>query len=148
MNDYGRRIVLDLSFEAALGEVSKALRAEGLHTISRCDVRHHFFQTISKDFRRYFLIQAWSPALAYEAFKTNLDAGVTLATTIAVYELADGETAVIASEPLAPASADLEWAHQEPQLEAIAEGASQQVARVLDRLTRSQPRGRRVGAAA
>jgi uncharacterized protein (DUF302 family) len=146
MNDYGRRIVVDMSFDAAVGEVSQALRAEGLHTIGRCDVRHHLFQTMTKEFRRYFLIQAWSPALAYETFKVNLDAGVTLATTIAVYELADGETAVVASEPLAPASADFEWARAEPQLEAIAERASQQVARVLDRLRRFQPRG--VGTAA
>ena len=63
--------------------------------------------------------------------------------------VADGLTVeLVASEPLAPASADLEWAHEEPQLESIAERASQQVARALDRLRQFQPRGRPVGTAA
>src|SRR4026209_375796 len=98
MTDYGRRIVLDRGFAATLADVSRALREEGLQTVGRFDVRHHFLQTQRHDFRRYFMIQAWSPELALEALTANLDVGTSLLATFAIYELADGETAVVASE--------------------------------------------------
>src|SRR5574342_1276655 len=44
MNDYGRRIVIDMDFEAAVGAVSRAIREEGLQTLARIDVRDHFWR--------------------------------------------------------------------------------------------------------
>ena len=61
------------------------------------------------------------------AEKSALQAAAVIGRTFwagPIYELADGETAVVASEPLAIASAEPEWAREEPRLEAIARQAS------------------------
>lgn len=134
VNDYGRRIVVDLGFEAVVGEVSRVIREEGLHAIARIDVRDHFWRDLGHDFRRYFLIEAWSPELAQEALRQDLDVGPAFPTTFAVYELANGETAVVARQPLSPLIADPEWRREAPALATIADREAERVARVLARL--------------
>lgn len=134
MNDYGRRIVLDLGFEAVLGEVSRAIREEGLQMIARVDIRDHFWRHLGHDFRQYFLLDAWSPEFAFEALRHNLEAGTMFPTTFAIYELADGETVVVAKEPLSSLAADSEWRKEAPALATIADRECERVARVLARL--------------
>jgi len=134
MTDYGRRIVIDLDFEATLGETSRALRDEGLRTIARIDVRDHFRRDLARDFRQYTVIDAWSPELAIAALAHDLDAGTVLPTRLAIYELADGETVVVASEPLTPIMSDAEWQRHSPELAILARAESKRIARVLERL--------------
>lgn len=98
MTSSTRRIVIDADFETTIGAVSRALRDEGLDVLARIDVRDHFWRN-GHDFRRYFLVETWSPDAAFQALRSTLDAGATLTTTLAVYELADGETAVVTREP-------------------------------------------------
>jgi len=140
MNDYGRRIVIDTGFEAAVGEVNRAIRDEGMQTIARVDVRDSFRRDLARDFRRYMLFEAWSPDLAFDALRNDLDAGTIFPTTIAIYELADGETAIMAKEPLAPIAAQPEWRRHASRLARVADRQSERVARVLERLQhRSAP---------
>src|SRR5512135_26443 len=72
--DYGRRLVVDLDFETALGAVNRAIREEGLHALARIDVRDHFMRDQRHMFRLYEIIEAWSPDLAVEALGHHLDA--------------------------------------------------------------------------
>ena len=134
MDDYSRRIVIDSGFDAVLGEASQAIREEGLQIIARIDVRDHFQRELRHDFRQYFLLEAWSPELAFEALRGNLEAGTIFHTTFAIYELADGETVVAATEPLFPLAADPEWRRDAPTLAAVADRECERVARVLGRL--------------
>jgi len=139
MSDYGRRIVIDSSFETVLAEVSRAIRDEGLERLARIDLRDHFRRSLHRDCRRYVLIEAWSPALALEAFRRTLDIGTMVTTTFGVYELADGETIVVAQEPLAPLAAEESWRRDFPALAAIADQQSEKIARVLDHLQHRSP---------
>jgi uncharacterized protein (DUF302 family) len=143
MSDYGRRIVVDADFGTALQDVHDALDAEQMQVIAAVDLRDHFRHECARDFRRYTLIQAWSRDLAYKALRHDLDTGALLTTTIAVYELADGETAVVAGEPWAAVAGDSGWRLGNPELCAIADHESDRVARVLGRL---QYRARDMGA--
>jgi uncharacterized protein (DUF302 family) len=94
MLDDGRRVVIDLPFDEAVAETTRAIEAEGLEVIGRLDVRDHFHIELLHDFRRYLLLDAWAPLAAFEALRRDLDAGATLPLRVAIYELADGETAV------------------------------------------------------
>jgi uncharacterized protein (DUF302 family) len=134
MDDYGRRVVIDSGFDAVLGEASHAICGEGLQIIARIDVRDHFERELRHDFRQYFLIEAWSPELAFEALRLNLEAGTIFHTTFAIYELPDGETVVVATEPLSALAADPDWRRDAPTLAAIADRECERVARVLARL--------------
>ena len=98
MVDDGRRIVLDVPYEAALGATARAIQAEGLEIIARVDARERFRTSLSHDFRRYDLLEAWVPQEALERLTTNLDLGATLPIRFAIFELADGETAVVAED--------------------------------------------------
>jgi uncharacterized protein (DUF302 family) len=134
MTDYGRRIVVDLDFDSALGETARALRDEGLQTIARIDVRDQFRRDLGHDFRQYSVIEAWSSRLAMAALAHDLDAGAILPTRLAIYELADGETAIVAAEPLASMMTDRVWQHQSPELAMLAREESRRIARMLERL--------------
>lgn len=97
MKPYGRRIIVHLGFEAAVGAVSRAIRDEGLEIVGRIDVRDRFRQGLRRDFRQYALLEAWTPELALEALRRNPDVGPLLSTTFAIYELSADETVVIAT---------------------------------------------------
>jgi uncharacterized protein (DUF302 family) len=148
MSDYRRRIVVDSNFETAVSEVSCALRDEGLQVIARVDVRDHFWRHMGHDFRQYVLIEAWSPEIAYEALIHNLAIGAALPTTFAVYELADGETAVVARDPMPPMAGDPVWHDESPALAAIVDRERKRIGRVLSRVEHRKGRESRISSAA
>ena len=133
MTTFSRRIVVDSDFETAVGDLCRALRDEGMQTIARIDVREHFWRD-GHDFRRYMLLEAWSPDLAFEALRLTLDAGPLLTTTIAVYELADGEAVVATRDGLATVEDDPAWRNQDPGLVSLADFEHERIGRVLARL--------------
>jgi uncharacterized protein (DUF302 family) len=139
-NHCGRRIVIDAGFEEAICDVSRAIREEGLQMMARIDIRDHFWRDLGHDFRHYFLIEAWSPELALEALCHNLDVATLLPTTFAIYELADGETAVVARPPLSSKADQDACRRDAPELADIADRERERVARVLARLQVSSPR--------
>ena len=133
MTTYSRRLVIDTDFETTVGTVARSLREEGMETIARIDVRDDFWRT-GHDFRRYMLLDAWSPDWALEALRLSLDAGPLLTTTIAVYELDNGETVVATRESLAPNADDPAWRAEEPGLATIADCERERIGRVIKRL--------------
>jgi len=134
MDDYGRRIVVDLDFDAALAEAADAMHSEGLQAIARVDIRDSFRRALGHNFRRYVLIEAWSPELAFQALRANLDTGTMLPTTFVVYELPDGETVITVNGPFSPLIGDSSWRRDAPTLTAIADRERARVAAVLARL--------------
>jgi hypothetical protein len=74
MVDDGRRVLIDLPFEAAVGATTDAIHREGLALLARIDVREHFKAELHHGFRQYMLLEAWVPALAFEEIRLNLDA--------------------------------------------------------------------------
>lgn len=109
MDDYGRRVILDVPFELAVAETSQGLREEGFD----------------------------APELTLEALQHDPGIGPILPVTVGVYELADGAPAVVASPPLAPVLSDFGWRAATPALATTGDRASEQLAQVLDRLQRT-----------
>ena len=136
MQDYGRRLVIDSTFDRAVNETVEAFQDEGLDIIGRVDVRDYARRKLHHDFRRYVLLQALPARLTVDALRQDLDAGTVLPATVAIYELADGETAVVAGQPFAPVLSDPSWQASVPELARLAERESEQIARALMRLQR------------
>jgi uncharacterized protein (DUF302 family) len=134
MDDYGRRIILDVPFELAVAETSQVLREEGFEVLARFDVRDYLARTLHHECRRYLLFEALVPELTLEALQHDPGIGAILPVTIAVYELADGESAVVASPALAPVLSDFGWRAAAPALATIGDHASERLAQALDRL--------------
>ncbi len=133
MTRCSRRLVVDSDFETTVGAVTRALRDEGLEMIARVDVRDDFWRN-RQEFRRYVLLDAWSPDLAFEALRLNLDAGPLLTTTIAVYELDNGQNVVATRESLAPIADDAVWRAQEPGFAAVADLERARLSRAFEHL--------------
>jgi len=145
VRDYGRRLVVDSTFERAVELTLKAFEREGLHIVASVDLQDYAQRRLHHDLRQYVLLQALPARLTIDALQHDLDAGTILPVTVAIYELADGETAVVAGEPFAPLLADLAWQTSAPELTMVAERESKQLARALIRLQRmAAPARRRV----
>ena len=139
MGDYGRRLVVDATFDRTLVETMRAMQLEGLYIITRFDLREHLQRHAHHECRRYVLLQVASPDLMLRALQTDIETGPFLPVTIGVYELADGETAVEATEPFGPVVSDPTWRRAAPDLAALADRESAQLARALARIEHVAP---------
>lgn len=141
VNDRERRIVMDSGFEAVVGEASRAIDEEGLRVIARIDQAGLGLDQGC----RYVVLEAWSPELQLEALRLGLDARSLLLTTFEIYELAGGQTVVLATEPF---SLESTCRQESRALSALADRESERVGRMLERLQRVPRRhtcGRRTG---
>jgi uncharacterized protein (DUF302 family) len=115
-------------------ETSAALRAAGFDLVSTVDIRAYLARSAHHECRRYLLLGALLPQLTLDALRHDPEIGAILPTVVAVYELADGETAVTASPSMAPVGWDLGWRAGRPAIASIADRAGERLARALDRL--------------
>jgi uncharacterized protein (DUF302 family) len=136
MSDYGRRLTVDVGFDEALNELTEAMHAEGLDVVTRFDVRRYLLQHVRRDCRRYVLLQVVSAVLLHEALQMDLDIGAVLPAPVAVYELADGETAVEVVEPFGASAEEAVWRERRPELARLVDAASDRIARAMARLQR------------
>jgi uncharacterized protein (DUF302 family) len=136
MDDYGRRVILDMPFEAAVAATCQVFRDEGLDVVTRFDVRDYLLRTRRHECRRYEMLEALAPEWTLDALQHDPGIGPLLPVTVAIFELADGETAVVASPPFAPVLSDLAWRETTSALATIGDRASEQLARALDQLQR------------
>jgi hypothetical protein len=127
--DEGRRVVVAVGFDAVVCETSRAIEEEGLRMIARID-------DVWRDIQRSVVFETWSPELWCEALRHNLDPDALVVTTFTIYEVADGETAVVATEPF---SQNPEWLRKDQVLSAFAHRERERVARVLERLQHPRP---------
>ena len=98
-DDYGGRIVLDTTFEAGLVATTDALLLAGFQIAARVDVREALRPTLHHDCRRYTLLVVYAPETMLRVLLLDLAAGPALPVTVAVYELVDGEVAVVIPPP-------------------------------------------------
>jgi hypothetical protein len=73
--------------------------------------------------------------VAFDALRLTLDAGPLLTTTLAIYELADGQTAIATRESLAPVADDPAWRRQSPALAALADRERERISRAIALVT-------------
>ena len=134
MGEYGRRLIVDADFDKTLLETMRAVQLEGLDILTLFDLREHVQRQVHHECRRYVLLQVASSDLLLRAIQTDLESGPLLPSTMAIYELADGETAVESTEPFAPVISDPAWRRAAPALAVLADRESAQLARALARL--------------
>ena len=92
------------SFDATEQKVRGELQKEGFGILSEIDVTAKFKEKLGKDFRRYVILGACNPALAFEAFGQELNIGTLLPCNVVVYAADDGSTAVMIMDPEAALS--------------------------------------------
>ena len=135
MDDWGRRLVVDVGFDRVVATTLQELEREGFQLSGKLDVREALWHALQEDCRRYTIITVWHPAVAAQALRHSLDIGVELPINIAVYELADHETAITVAEPLPGLSDDRSWRYECPELLPIEFQLSDHLAQALGRMS-------------
>ncbi len=101
MADFRIQKKTKLTFDEAVEKVTEALKAEGFGILTQIDVQATLKEKIGADFRRYRIMGACNPKLAYRALSAELEVGVMLPCNVIVYEGDDGHAVVCAIDPMA-----------------------------------------------
>lgn len=85
-------------------KVREELQKEGFGILTEINVADKFMEKLGKEFRRYVILGACNPALAWEAFGMELNIGTLLPCNVVVYETETGGSAVMIMDPVAALS--------------------------------------------
>jgi uncharacterized protein (DUF302 family) len=129
LTDLGLRTSLTLPYAQAVERVVAALKQEGFGVLTEIDVRATLKKKLGVDFRRYVILGACNPPLAYQALSANLEIGLLLPCNAIVYETDDGESAVAIIDPVT-----MMTMADSPELAAVAHEARARLARVIESL--------------
>lgn len=115
--------------------VREALKSEGFGVLTEIDAAAAFREKLGREFRRYKILGACNPRLAYEALTADLELGTLLPCNVVLYE--DGSSTVVsAMDPRVVLSLV-----GNPAIERVARDVRARLERVLNEV------GRKAGAA-
>lgn len=120
---------LAVSFEEAMEMTVDSLKKEGFGVLTQIDVKETLKKKLDVNFRRYVILGACNPPLAYEALKSEDKIGLMLPCNVIVQEPAGGGVEVAAVDP---ASAML--GIDNLQLKDVAEEVRNKLKKVIDNL--------------
>ena len=125
---YGFSKTIDVPYEEAIEKTRAALKEEGFGVLSEIDIKEKLKEKLGVDFRRYVILGACNPALAYETLQQEIDIGLLLPCNVIVYEQ-DRRTVVSAVD-----AAKMLSVVGNPKLESTASTVNEKLRRVIDSL--------------
>jgi len=126
---YGFSKKLDLPYEQAVAKATAALKEEGFGVLTEIDVKATLKKKLDVDFRRYVILGACNPPLAYQALQAELEIGLLLPCNVIVYETEDGGSVVSAINPMAALGVV-----DNPAMNNVAEQVTAKIKRAVDSL--------------
>lgn len=99
MSAYGIEKKLKMTYEEAIEKVTATLKEEGFGVLTTIDVKATLKAKIGKDFKKYVILGACNPNLAYRALTEENDVGLLLPCNVVVYEPSEGGSVVSAVDP-------------------------------------------------
>lgn len=116
-------------FDAALLQVTEALKKEGFGILTEIDVQATLKKKLDVDFRKYRILGACNPPFAHKALLAEPKIGTMLPCNVIVEEISEGKTEVSAVDPLASMQAI-----DNPSLRPIAEEVQAKLRAVIESL--------------
>jgi uncharacterized protein (DUF302 family) len=125
----GTPVQVSLPYDQAVQRAVEALKAEGFGVLTEIDVKATMKKKLDADFRRYVILGACNPPLAYRALTADLDVGLLLPCNVVVYEVDDANSVINLVDPIS-----MLGVLPTPGLEPVAEEAKTRLNRVADAL--------------
>ena len=117
------------SFDEAILQVTEELKKEGFGILTEIDVKETLKKKLDVDFRKYRILGACNPPLAYKALSEEENIGVMLPCNVIVQETEEGFVQVSAINPMESMKAV-----GNPNLEEVAKTVSDKLANVINNL--------------
>lgn len=95
--EFGISRVVDMEFEEAAESTRQALQAEGFGVLSEIRMDEKLKEKLGVDFRRYVILGACNPPLAYKTLQEDINMGLLLPCNVIVYEADDKTSSVVAA---------------------------------------------------
>ncbi len=127
---YGMGVEVALAYEQAVERTSEELKKEGFGVLTTIDVKQTMKQKLDREFRKYTILGACNPPLAYRAFEAELEIGLLLPCNVVVYETGPGTSVVSAIAPILA----LGMVGGNPSLKDVAREAEERLRRALKNL--------------
>lgn len=120
---------LRVSFDGAIVKVTDELKKEGFGILTEIDVKETLKKKLNVDFKKYRILGACNPPIAYQALQAEDKIGTMLPCNVIIQEHADGQVEVSAVDPVASMQAI-----SNPQLGALAKQVQAKLRSVIDNL--------------
>ena len=127
MSYYFSKTVKGKSFDEAVAHVTEELKKEGFGVLTEVDVKSTFKHKLNVDFRRYVILGACNPHLAYKAIEVDPHMGLLLPCNVVVQEDSAGSVMVSIADPRAMFSQV-----ENADLTAVVDEADARLRRVFD----------------
>jgi uncharacterized protein (DUF302 family) len=97
---YGIGKSVPLPYEQAVERTRAALQQEGFGVLTEIDVKATLKTKLDVDFKKYVILGACNPALAWQGFQAEPDIGLLLPCNVIVYEEGASRSRVAVLDPL------------------------------------------------
>ncbi len=97
---YGIGKSVPLPYEQAVERTRAELQKEGFGILTEIDVKATLKKKLDVDFRKYVILGACNPPLAYQGFQAEADIGLLLPCNVIVYEEDATRSRVAILDPL------------------------------------------------
>ena len=94
---YGFSKTVDLPFEEAVEKARVSLKDEGFGVLCEIDIKEKLKEKLGVDFRRYTILGACNPPLAYKTLQEEINIGLLLPCNVIVYEADEAGKSVVAA---------------------------------------------------
>ncbi len=95
-----KKLESSVSFEQAIGMVTKALKDKGFGILTEIDIKSTFKQKLDVDVMDYKILGACNPNYAYKALQAESSLGVFLPCNVVVEQKKDGSILIAAMDPV------------------------------------------------
>lgn len=126
---YHNTKTVNLTYDEAIIKVTEELKKEGFGVLTEIDVKETLKKKLDVDFRKYKILGACNPPLAYKALQSEENIGVMLPCNVIVQEKADGKVQVSAINPMTSMQSVAN-----PNLAEVAETVTNKLLKVLNNI--------------
>jgi uncharacterized protein (DUF302 family) len=130
-SEYGFSKTVDIPYPAAVEKTRAALKEEGFGVLSEIDIKEKLKEKLGVDFRRYLILGACNPPLAYKTLQEELKIGLLLPCNVIVYEADDTNKSVVSA---VDAKAMLSVVGNNATLDQVASEVNERLGRVISSL--------------
>lgn len=94
---FGFSRTVNLAYEIAVEKVRSALKDEGFGVLCEIDLKEKLKEKLGVDFRKYVILGACNPPLAYKTLQQEIDIGLLLPCNVIVYEADEAGKSIVAA---------------------------------------------------